>query len=444
MGPSHRALYCQFVFAQLTGSSKSQLYLYLGQFCKWREHSADCVTLCSVRPFGKLTISQQHRELLSTKARERYSVRLGQNLSSGSVSLIRSCTSLCKNNLTIPSYLIADYQRGNFSISQCIFQNGVDADIHVIHPLGYVAPSNGTSGGTGDGSSNSSSTSSSFSIGAIVGIVVVVVLLALVGIYLAFAYRKRTWPFHTVKPPGVTELDSDAVGYEADGRMLPGKYPLGDMPHEAEADSTYNDSKVELDSQRVRPKNELPGGPIPGSRLAGSRTELHGSDAALEMDGSGFYQELPADPVPTEYYGRASRGMPRENSMPTTRAASLRDEAVRRGSARSPLSSALGGMESPSPVSAGTTQDGNRLRGSTVRAMSESSDTGTNTSHLMSPISAGSESRDPSRGRGFDAPRRRSPMQLGAGDMRSLAYDAVSRDPNRTRAQDRGDGYHGP
>ncbi|MCJ1404387.1 hypothetical protein MMC11_007612 [Xylographa trunciseda] len=354
------------------------------------------------------------------------------------------------------AYLTVDYQRGNFSVSQCVFVDGAQSDIRIIHPIGYVAPSNDTSGSNGtsgaDGSSTSSSSSTSFPTGAIAGVVIAVVVLALVVILLILAYRRRKWPFHNRKLAGAAELDSDAVGFEADGRMLPGKYPMGNMPAEAEADSTFNDSKIELDSQRIGPKNELPGAPVPSSRMMGTHGELHGSDPALEMEGSGFYHEMAGSPVPQEYYGnpKTVTELSRQNSR-NTHTSSLRNEPVRRGSgpgARSPLSAAHESSQLgvPSPVSAGSaSRDVSRLRNGTSRTFSEGSAGGTETTYLMSPVSAGSDSREASRSRGVEHGRGISPMRPGGMDMlASPTHEAVSREPSRTRMGDRGDGYHGP
>ena len=341
-------------------------------------------------------------------------------------------------------YLTVDYERGNFTVSQCVFNEGAQEDVVIIHPLGYVAPNNGTA--NPDGTSVTSNTkSSSFPIGAIVGVVFAVVILVVLAILLFFAYRKRKWPFQHRKPAGAAELDSDAVGYEADGTMIPGKYALGDMPHEAVGDNKFNYSNTELDSKQLGPGNELPGVPVPIKNILGSHGELHGSDAALEMEGSGFFQELPGSPVPVEYYGnsRAMQNLSREGSQTTTRAGSLRDEAMKRGSAggvRSPLSPS--GLSVPSPVTPqSASRDISRNRTPTGRTMSDSSERGVETSYRMSPVSAGSESRE--RNRTFEGTRNVSPMRLGGRSGDPLLED-VSRDPSRTRGEDRGDGYHGP
>ncbi|MCJ1285323.1 hypothetical protein MMC26_004663 [Xylographa opegraphella] len=354
------------------------------------------------------------------------------------------------------AYLTVDYQRGNFSVSQCVFVDGAGPDVQVIHPIGYVAFSNGTNASNGtsgaDGSPLSPSSSSSFPTGAIAGTAVAVIVLAVMALLLVLAYRQRKWPFHNRKVAGATELDSNTVGFEADGTMIPGKYPMYNMPVEAEADSQYNDSKTELDSQRIRPKIELAGAPIPSGRMTATHGELHGSDGVLEMEGSRFYHEMAGSPVPHEYYGNQkpiadlSRG-----SLRDTRAGSLGDEAVRRGSgprARSPPNTAWESSQLgvASPVSAGSLSgDASRLRTGTSRTMSEGSAGGTETPWLMSPISVRSDLREASRSRDFLRGQGISPIRRGGMyTITSPGHGDVSRDLSRTRMGDGGDGYHGP
>ena len=343
------------------------------------------------------------------------------------------------------AYLTVDYQRGNFSVAQCVFVEGGSPEIRTIHPLGYVAPNNGTTGSNGTtgtgGSSSGMSTSSSFPVGAIAGVVIAVVVLILIALLLVLTYRRRTWPFHNRKPAGASELDSDPVGFEADGTVLSGKYPMSSMPAEAEADFKFNDQKVELDSLRIVSKNELAGAPIPSGRMMGTHGELHGSDAALEMDGNDFYHEMAGSPVPHEYYRnpRPMAELSRENSK-NTRTNSLRDEAVWRGSGTGARSSLSATRESsqlgvPSPVSAGSaSREASRLRSGMSRTMTEGSVDDTEMNHLMSPLSMGSDSRETSRGRDFEHARGISPMGFGGRDLvSSPGHEDVSREPSRTR-----------
>ena len=224
------------------------------------------------------------------------------------------------------------------------------------------------------------------------------------------------------------------------------------MPHEAMGDSKF-DYKAELESQQVMTKNELPGMPAP---VIGVHGELHGSDAALEMDGTQTYMELPAEPVPVEYLdGPKPVGMvSRNTSRTTTTAGSPRHEAARRVSnavagVRSPLSpvrrqsSGLSGLVSPSPVSAGSeSRDPSRARVGS-RTLSDPSSTD-GQGFLQSPVSAGSESREgsTSRSRGYERVRGVSPMRLGPGALVPDDGGPVSRDPSQTREGDPANGYY--
>ena len=340
--------------------------------------------------------------------------------------------------LTQRRYLIADYERKNFSLSQCVYNEGAKEDIIPIHSLNYIAPANSSSGAGGTGSSSSSS-SSSISTGAIAAIAIAVVLILLVGLYLAFAYRKRKWPFHQRKPDGTAELDSEAVGYEADGTQLR-KYGNA---HEIGTDSKYNHNNVELPGAHVGTKNELPGAPILGRK----GSELQGSDAATEMPGSGVYMELAGSPVPPDYYGKPlpPNNTSRASSRATTATGSPRQEAARRGSGvgvKSPLSMRKdSSVVSPSPISAGSESREPSRMGRT------GSERSAGDAFLMSPISPGSDSREvsASRNRGFDriiGERGVSPMRLGGAAVGANGSEDVSREPSRTREEE-GRGFLG-
>lgn len=96
-----------------------------------------------------------------------------------------------ESRLTLPRYLIVDYENNNFSISQTRFDN---APAHII----ASQPGNGTVGPISTGNSGGSTftqttnnSSHGFPIGAIAGIVVAVILIAFVsGFFTAKHYRR--------------------------------------------------------------------------------------------------------------------------------------------------------------------------------------------------------------------------------------------------------------
>ena len=230
------------------------------------------------------------------------------------------------------------------------------------------------------------------------------------------------------------------------------KYPDGGMPHEAMGDSKF-DYKAELENQQVMTKNELPGVPAP---IIGAHGELHGSDAALEMDGTQTYMELPAEPVPVEYLGNSKTlGMvSRNTSRTTTTAGSPRHEAARRVSnatagvrnALNPVrrqSSGLSGLANLSPISAGSgSRDPSRVRLGSRTLSDPSSVDGQGL--LQSPVSAGSDSRGGSMSRtpGHEPVRGVSPMRLGPGVLVPDDDGTVSRDPSQTRQGDTARGHY--
>ena len=265
--------------------------------------------------------------------------------------------------------LIANYEQGNFSISQCVWNEDAQQKIEVIHKKGYVWP---TPRGNNNATSNSGSSTNAVAIG--VGVAVPVVILLALGVFLLFAYRKHSWPFHN-RGPTQTELDSKPIISESDPRRY-SKAPLGDR---VEAPSDYKHGFYggnELaGSDGAIHKSELPGsGGPPGGKpelAAGGvwrpgdhyRGELVGSDGAREVEGSGIVMELPGSAIPHDW--------PRRGSTPRTAPRSPLAGRSRRGSDHPGSPSPIGGStRSPgesdsmgflaSPVSADDVRRGSR------------------------------------------------------------------------------------
>ncbi|MCJ1478874.1 hypothetical protein MMC13_007558 [Lambiella insularis] len=161
--------------------------------------------------------------------------------------------------------------------------------------------------------------------GTIVALVFLAALIAGAAILILLRSRRR-WRQST---SGQLELDSEAVVYEADG-----KYRMDDTAHRAEADSRYRYSRLKLNPQLVGQNCELYGETILGGRSIALPSELHGSDAAMEMDSCKFYQNLPSDSLPIESHRRVTGGTWRESSRPATRVASLTNEFIAKSASR--------------------------------------------------------------------------------------------------------------
>jgi hypothetical protein len=306
-------------------------------------------------------------------------------------------------------------------VSQCVFVENDKPDVKAIFPLGYVNPDAGNSS-SGGNSTAPATAPSSISTGAVAGIVVAAVAL-LAGItFLSFAYKTRRWLFDKRAPNGASELDGEAIGHEADGRAVPGKsYPMGNV---YEADSKLEYDKVELAAAAVgyNLHGELPGSIGVRTRL---HSELQGSTAASEVEGSGVLMELAGSPVPIEYYGPRSKGTA-PHPAGSSRTTSLRDEAIRHigklGKPASPPSSLAQQQRKPSTP------------GSPI---SDSEEAGAS-SWLMSPVSADSESGEPSRVRGRPSRQLREPNRdvspAALGDHVDFDFgdhgSVISRDPS--------------
>ena len=91
-------------------------------------------------------------------------------------------------------YLIADYERNNFSVSQCSWDAGTQSHIVAIRPPGF------------DASSPSHKLSAGAIAGIVVGCVVILLLLASLGIWIKFRNREKVLPGQSVGV--VAELDA--------------------------------------------------------------------------------------------------------------------------------------------------------------------------------------------------------------------------------------------
>jgi hypothetical protein len=340
--------------------------------------------------------------------------------------------------LTALRYLTVDYERGNFSVSQCIFVEGVPEEIVTIHPMGYVAPNNGTGSGV-SGGGGSSTSSSSLATGAIVGIAVCGFLIIAGAVLLGLAYRKRKWPFHNRGSTGSSDNDSEAIGYEADGTMLT-KFPETDA-HEIGGTNKLNFPDAELESERVEAKNELPG--VPVLMHHGSHGELHGSDAAMEVEGSVPFMELPGSPVPSEFLGQSQATADMSGKLPrVTGAGSLREDLARKSSGPGVRSRGSNQSGSSTLVSPGSLSPGSEFAEGTRSGRTMSKRSGTE-GYLMSPLSAGSEPRDVSQSRsagGSMSSTGRSGRSAEAGGHHNISQ-VPSRDPSGTREGDPPPGY---
>lgn len=204
------------------------------------------------------------------------------------------------------TYLIADYERNNFSLSQCTFVAGAPSKIVTIESIadatssadGSSTTSGGSSSGSG-GTSNKSSSKSGISGGAIGGIVVAAVVI-IAGVFglLFFLRKKRRWPFNL--PPvelDGSDSDSPAANTGGDGQpdysTDPAAEPMHPKPDAAEAMSSPL-----IEMQDVHP--------VAGYFAKGARThempasepavgELASPDGVHEMFDESVYREMHDD-----------------------------------------------------------------------------------------------------------------------------------------------------
>lgn len=117
--------------------------------------------------------------------------------------------------------MTVDYERGNFSVSQCLWNDGVAPQVVTIS-----SPSNGTSAGDGNGSGQENKPAKKkVGTGLIIGVVVaVLVILAAAGAGLYFFLRRKRSP----PPVELPALAPDIV--------VPVDHPTGQTPYEETQD----------------------------------------------------------------------------------------------------------------------------------------------------------------------------------------------------------------
>lgn len=192
--------------------------------------------------------------------------------------------------LTTIRYLIVDWERSNFSISQCLFSGSSSQQIVTIRSMNAtsnntVPPSNS------DGASTQNSSISSGAIaGIVVGIIVPVALLVVgLALFLMRKRRKKTYTDTAELPVPSSNRPAEHItrffgrkelgdtGQYSRGHELEGKQsPLPELGSGSMPEKVY----AELDANG-------PGAP----GLKGSQTHIH------ELGGEDFIAELPSDHV---------------------------------------------------------------------------------------------------------------------------------------------------
>lgn len=139
------------------------------------------------------------------------------------------------------AYLIVDYERGNFSVSQAVFDSSPDTIVPIIHPTDVPANPSPTAGSGG---------SNGLPKGAIIGIAVGVGLLVIIAIAAATLFlKKKKQEEIKVDPYVVPGANSGPGGAEGWDRGRAG-FPPQEMPVE--------EVKAELDAHPIieLPANE--------------------------------------------------------------------------------------------------------------------------------------------------------------------------------------------
>ncbi|TVY85460.1 hypothetical protein LSUE1_G000156 [Lachnellula suecica] len=209
------------------------------------------------------------------------------------------------------AYLTVDYERGNFSVSQCLWNDGATPQVMTISSL-----SNSTNSGNGTGSGeNQQSIKKQVGTGAIVGIVVaVLVILAIAGaLAYVFLWRKRSPP--PVELPAQTIALEEVSGSDPEegtrfsfppdkkSDILPGTHPLDQerselstIPDPASYNSQQQRSELPATTEifQLAERDNREGNYDDEAGLMNSSKK---ATATSELPGSEFRFELEADPV---------------------------------------------------------------------------------------------------------------------------------------------------
>ena len=250
------------------------------------------------------------------------------------------------------AYLTVDYERNNFSISQCLFQDGSQQKLIGIPP----APSSNT---TSAGSKESSSNHSTVIIGVAVGVSVLAVAIAISVVSFFLIKKRRARRREEKAKADLAKAEEEAVErvrlgfdkaelgtigharYEMGGSEIPGQ-PL---PPLAKEKADFFDDRTD--------KHELLGGDVQFSELPDQKGPIY------EMyDSSSTPVELPADmprELPAAYPSRRSSALTtsfrsaRQTSPPQSSATSPFDDPPGHLSSRS--AGSRQSSDQPSPIS---------------------------------------------------------------------------------------------
>lgn len=188
--------------------------------------------------------------------------------------------------LTLNRYVTADYERGNFSISQCSWVANAEQKVVAILPVSEASTSNSTSGTVG-----STRSSSHVSVGAVAGSVVgglaVLLALSLALWYFCIKPRRRRAEAEAAAAAAAKASESEhstpaQPSSQEDAVFLKPELDNSEARRAAEMeDPIKNQWLVETDGNHIKPQNEMEGDSTPNIH------EMHGMPNIHEMNGDG-------------------------------------------------------------------------------------------------------------------------------------------------------------
>ncbi|EHK99664.1 hypothetical protein M7I_4442 [Glarea lozoyensis 74030] len=240
------------------------------------------------------------------------------------------------------AYVIADYDRGNFSVSQCKWEaNSQQAIVPILAPALLAEVSSNPSAGSGTAANgtttNEESKPTSAPIGAIVGGVIGGIVALAVGVYLLYhfcikprrhAAEAETAATAAAVAANATKKESPATpAVEANSEFFKPEL-AGEVPERNEVDGGKNQWHQEVDGGKNTWHSEVDGGKNQWhAEVDGGKNQWH-----VEADGRPVeIYEMPAEEVASELRG--------EGGVPESQAATLSSQGPSPQSQNATLSS---------------------------------------------------------------------------------------------------------
>jgi len=176
------------------------------------------------------------------------------------------------------AYLTVDYERRNFSVSQCSWDSSASEQVATIYPKDYhPTPNNSTaSPAESAGASSKASIPVSTIIGIVVGIVAVIILIS-AGMRFFLQHKRHRSGVERIDDDGRSEIDKNGLG-KGDLNSL------GELQSDLQLPQLHGDHKDFLGPELPSPQTTFPMQTFNGKEV--STVELESKGPVYELDSS--------------------------------------------------------------------------------------------------------------------------------------------------------------